>query len=300
VKLLALLWCEQLVYDSGQLILSRKERLYLSTIDDNMSDQDEAIIDTTWMDDELRDLNEQYRQYMAARQNLSRFSDRTLKRYRPAHLRKIRFNKAEDEFMHRLVAAHYTYQSQFILCSKGNAHFAAALMGVSATECLLLVAFLQLKARVKATQGYRKILQKREKQRKKSSPVKAPRKRKIVQFLTIMSSLRVVEQYEIVGQLGLVRDEDLSDEVADALNRYHEKGASGLLRFVRSGRNQLHAGDLVGSLDRYALWLDVMYSPEKMALFHADFALCTFAMMSIVNRNLDRIKEESDVDGVEA
>jgi hypothetical protein len=115
-----------------------------------------------------------------------------------------------------------------------------------------------------------------------------------------MSSLRVVEQYEIVGQLGLVRDEDLTDEVANVLNRYHEKGASGLLRFVRSGRNQLHAGDLVGSLDRYALWLDVMYSPEKMTLFHADFALCTFAMISIVNRNLDRIRAESDVDGVEA
>jgi hypothetical protein len=144
----------KLVYYSGRLknFFFKKGTILVSTIDDDgMSDQGEAIIDTTWMDDELRDLDEQYRRYMDARQKLSRFSNRTLKRYRPAHLRKAKFNKAEDEFLHRLVAAHYTYQSQFILCSKGNAHFAAALMGVSATECLLLAAFLQLKEQVSAT-----------------------------------------------------------------------------------------------------------------------------------------------------
>jgi hypothetical protein len=259
-----------------------------------------ATIDKTWMDDELRYLDEEYNRYMAARQNLSRFSDRTLKRYRPAHLKKIRFNRAEDEFMHRLVAAQHTYLTQSILCSKGDAHFAAALMAVSATECLLLVAFVQLKGQVKTTKSYKKILRRIESQRKKNETAKVPQKSKRVQFLKIVSSLRVVEQYEIASQLGLVRDEDVIDVISDVLLHYHQKGASGLFGFVRSARNQLHAGGLVGALDSYALSLDVMYSPDKMVLFHNDFALCSFAMMNAVKGNLDRIKAESNDDGVEA
>lgn len=264
-------------------------------IDATASGQSGTSIDKTWMDDELRYLDEEYTRYMAARQNLSHLSTRTLKKYRPAHLRKIRFNKAEDDFLHRLVAAQHTYLCQSILCSKGDAHFAAALMAVSATECLLLVAFLQLKAQVKATKGFKKILRKIQNQRKKNKAVQVSSKNKRVQFLTIMSTLRVVEQYEIASQLGLVRDEDVVDVIADVLLHYNQKGASGLLGFVRLARNQLHAGGLVGSLDSYALSLDVMYSPEKMELFHSDFALCSFAMMNAVKHNLDRIRAEFGV-----
>lgn len=248
------------------------------------------VDDRSWIDDEIRKLDEGFSRYMYARQTLHHLSERTLRRYRPAHLHGKRArNKVEREFSHRMVAAHFTYQRQSLLCAKAGAHFAAALMAVSATECLLLATFLELKSLVIQTPEYKRIIRKKQRKKKNESTEKQPRKPSFQQF---MSSLQIAEQYKIAFQLGLIRDEDIESRVSEVLESYRLQGAFGLLHFVRNSRNQLHTGKFVASIDSYALALDVMYSPEGMALFQMNFGLCAYQMMDAVKKNLDRIQAE--------
>jgi hypothetical protein len=246
----------------------------------------------SWMDEEIRQLDEEFSRYMYARQNLHHLSDRTVRRYLPERLRRKRaYNRVEREFSHRMMAAHYTYQREGLLCAKAGADFAAALMAVSATECLLLLAFLELKKIVLQTPEYKRIARKAVLQKRKKGD-KAQKRVQKSSFQQFMASLQIAEQYKIAFELDLVRDQDVGGVVSKVLRSYKSKGALGLLHFVRNSRNQLHTGKLISSIDSYALIFDVMYSSERMAQYHADFALCVYHMMGVVNANLDRIRTE--------
>lgn len=252
--------------------------------------------DISWMDDEIQELEEEFSHYMHARQKLDHLSQRTLRRYLPLPFgRKRAYNKVEREFSHRMMAAHYTYQRQGLLSAKVGADFAAALMAVSATECLLLAAFLELRPLVMQTPEYKRIIRKKVKQSKKKGESTTRRP----SFQQFMSSLQIAEQYKIALQLDLVRDEDVEGRVSEVLESYKLRGAAGLLRFVKDSRNQLHTGRLVASIDSYALTFDVLYSREAIALFHMNFALCAYQMMGAVKNNLDKIKIELAVAEVE-
>jgi hypothetical protein len=246
----------------------------------------------SWMDEEIRQLDEEFSRYMHARQSLHHLSDRTLRRYLPERLRRKRaYNRIEREFSHRVMAAYYTYQKQSLLCAKAGADFAAALMAVSATECLLLLAFLELKGKVMQTAEYKRIIRRGVLQKRKKG-AKTPKKAQKTSFQQFMASLQIAEQYKIAFELDLVRDQDTDGVVGKVLRSYKSKGALGLLHFVKNSRNQLHTGKLVSSIDSYALVFDVMYSSERIAQYHADFALCAYHMMGTVNSNLDRIRTE--------
>lgn len=245
--------------------------------------------DRSWMDDEIQGLDEEFSRYMHARQMLSHLSQRTLRRYLPLPFgRKIAYSKVEREFSHRMMAAHFTYQRQGLLSAKVGADFAAALMAVSATECLLLIAFLELKPLVMKTAEYKRIVRNKAKLNKKKGKNLIRR----LSFQSFMASLHLAEQYKIALQLNLVRDEDVEGRVSEVLKGYKLGGASGLLRFVKDSRNQLHTGKLVSSIDSYAVTSDDLYSKEAIAFFHMNFALCAYQMMGVVKNNLDRIKAE--------
>jgi hypothetical protein len=244
--------------------------------------------DRSWMDDEIQALEEGFSHYMHVRQTLNHLSQRTLRRYLPLPFgRKNAYNKVEREFSHRMTAAHYTYHRQSLLSAKVGADFAAALMAVSATECLLLASFLELRPLVMLTPEYKRITRKKVKQDKKGES-----KKRWLSFQQFMSSLQIAEQYKIALQLDLVRDEDTEGRVSEVLESYKLRGAAGLLRFVKDSRNQLHTGKLVASIDSYSLTFDVLYSKEAMALFHMNFALCAYQMMGAVKNNVDKIKAE--------
>jgi len=248
--------------------------------------------DRSWIDEEIQQLDEEFSRYMHSRQTLSQFSERTLRRYRPERLRgKRAHTKGERDFSHRMLAAYFIYQRQSLLSAKIGADFASALLAVSATECLLLGAFLELKPLVMKTAEYKRIIRRLTKLKKKRSEVPQKQTHKPV-FQQFMSSLLITEQYKIAVQLGLIRDEDIDGYVAEVLGLYKLKGATGLLHFVKNSRNQLHTGKFVASVDSYALTFDVMYSPEKMALFHMHFALCAYRMMGAIKDNLDRMQAE--------
>lgn len=254
--------------------------------------QAENSDDKSWIDEEIQQLNQDFSRYMHSRQTLYPFSERTLRRYRPDHLRgKRAHNKGEREFSHRMFAAYYIYQKQSLLSTKIGADFASALMAVSATECLLLGAFLELKPLVVQTAEYRRIIRRLTKLKKKRSEVPQKQAHK-PGFQQFMSSLQIAEQYKIAAPLGLIRDEDIDGYVAEVLRLYKFKGATGLLQFVKNSRNQLHTGRFVASVDSCALTFDVMYSPERMALFHMHFALCAYLMMGAIKDNLDRMQIE--------
>ena len=222
----------------------------------------------TWMDTS-------FREYMHGQQVLSTIPERTLRRYTRNLPRQPRRSKEEKELLHGMVAALHTYQLDGIACAQSGADFASGLMASASCEVLAIIGLLEQKVRVKKTKYFCKLWNNAIKTPKNVNPE--------FTFGRFLMELRADNLLRLAREADIYDEKDLPVQVLQVLD---ERGYSGRLsEFVRKARNCIHPRWNLDANSRFAKLLDVFYSAEAMKSFHADFALCAWALHGRLCRN---------------
>jgi hypothetical protein len=221
----------------------------------------------------------QFRKYMHGRQILSTFPESTLRRYRKSLPAQPRKNKEEDALLHRMRAVLHAYQLDAIACAQSGADFASGLMASAACEGLAVVALIRRKNELRQCQKYKRLWTRQAAKKNNSRPT-------LSKFLL---ELRQDDLFSLCRSVGAYNEENLPEQVAEALRSRGHDGH--LTAFVREARNCIHPRHNMSANEKYAKVLDVMYSPEGMKSFHADFALCAWELHGRLEEGLQTRKQ---------
>jgi hypothetical protein len=203
----------------------------------------------------------------------SQYSESTRKKWRRMVDLKKYLGAAESTYYRRALAYTLYLQEEMERCAEAKAHFAVGVLSMSLMEALLVLCFLERKTDVLITKVFAEECNKYRR-----------RKQRMPSFLKLIGRMEAENSYRLAREIKLIEKNDIPKECFTLIKEArYSADVSGLLKYLRDCRNNVHFNNFAGRIQR--MMPDHAVDPRgPLDEYHYGFAFIAIRVRNIISK----------------